>query len=218
MKSIAELHYLTQDMAERSHAEQADLACKGGVSWVQLRVKNKPFGEWLQIAKEVKSICDKHGAHLIINDSVEIARSVKAHGVHLGKNDMPVAEARKILGDEYVIGGTCNTAADVEHNINAGADYIGLGPFRHTDTKKNLSPVLGAEGIANVTLECLGDCVDFPIIAIGGVTSNDLGELCKSRIHGVAVSSAINYADEPSASVSAFINFFNQRYDVENCR
>lgn len=100
-----------------------------------------------QLAEELKKACENRHALLIIDDYVEVAREVKADGVHLGKNDMPIEEARKLLGEGFIIGGTANTFEDVKRHYEAGADYLGIGPFRFTTTKKNLSPVLGLEGI-----------------------------------------------------------------------
>ncbi len=100
-------------------------------------MKNKSYEEWLQIAKEVKSVCDKYQTILIINDNAEIAKEIDADGVHLGKNDMSVAEARAILGKDKIIGGTANTVEDIEYLQSAGVDYIGLGPYKFTETKKS---------------------------------------------------------------------------------
>src|ERR1035438_4698604 len=99
-KSISRLHYITQDIAGFTHPQLVELACIGGANWVQLRVKNKQYDEWLKIALETKSICKKYGARLIINDNIQIAKEISADGVHLGKEDMSPNEARKILEDE----------------------------------------------------------------------------------------------------------------------
>mgnify|MGYP000538046858 CR=1 FL=1 len=147
---ISKLHYITQDIPGFSHQQLTELACKGGVNWVQLRLKNKSQEEWLLIAQETKLICLKYGAQLIINDSIEIAKTVGAAGVHLGKEDVSPAEAREILGNKIIIGGSCNTIEDVERNIQAGCDYVGIGPYRFTSTKDKLNPILGLEGIREI--------------------------------------------------------------------
>ena len=95
---ISRFHYLTQDLPDISHQELAEIACKNGIRWIQLRVKNKPFEDWLQIAKDVKQICNHFQTTLIINDHAEIAKAVDADGVHVGKNDVTVLAARKIVG------------------------------------------------------------------------------------------------------------------------
>lgn len=202
---IARLHYLTQDLDKFSHQELTEAACNMGIRWVQLRVKDKPVDEWLEIAREVKQICDYFGATLIINDNVEIAQAIDAHGVHLGKNDMPVPEARLILGRDKFIGGTANSMEDVLRLVQQGADYIGLGPYRFTHTKKNLAPALGMEGYAAV-LKSLPLDVTIPIIAIGGIQVEDVTPLFHTGIYGVAVSSAINLSDDKDKIITSFLH------------
>ena len=147
---IQRFQYLTQDVDEITHQELAEIACKNGIRWVQLRVKNKPFDEYLSIAKDVKKICDKFQATLIINDNVEICKRINADGVHLGKQDMQIVEARKILGENKIIGGTTNAENDILELVEQGVDYVGLGPFKFTKTKNNLSPTLGIDGYKNI--------------------------------------------------------------------
>ena len=108
-KQIARFHYITQDLPHRSHAEQASLACQGGARWVQLRMKGKPHDEWRSVALDVQQVCREFGAIFIINDNVRLVKEVDADGVHLGKTDMPPAEARAILGTTAIIGGTANS-------------------------------------------------------------------------------------------------------------
>ncbi|MBF0433236.1 MAG: thiamine phosphate synthase [Fibrobacteria bacterium] len=204
---ISPLHYLTQDMDDRSHVFLAEQACRGGVEWVQLRVKNKPTPDWKQIAREVRAVCDKYNVRLIINDNIHIALETGADGVHLGQKDMPVEKARQIAGDKFIIGGTANTASDIEGHIAAGADYIGIGPFCMTETKKNLSPILGVEGIGKLAQLF----PDIPLIAIGGIRQEDTPKLLKTGIYGVAVSSAINKADNPVKTVKDFLDCFSKR-------
>ncbi len=199
---ISQLHYITQDVMGYSHAELAEQACLGGADWVQLRVKDKSFNEWLEIAKETKVICDKYNVPLIINDNVSIAALVGASGVHLGKTDMSPVEARQILGEEFIIGGTANSLEDVQGLMNMPIDYIGLGPFRFTSTKNNLSPVLGLEGIKEIINIAN---VSMPIIAIGGITVEDVDVIMAAGIHGIAVSSAINLAEDKKNSTSKFV-------------
>ncbi|BDD12375.1 thiamine-phosphate synthase (plasmid) [Fulvitalea axinellae] len=199
---ISKLHYITQDLAHKTHAEQTEAACAGGVDWVQLRVKNQTDERVLEIALEVKRICDAHGATLIINDRVRVAKEVGAHGVHLGKTDMPSKEARRVLGAGFIIGGTANTLDDIRALEQAGVDYIGLGPFRFTETKKNLSPVLGLEGYRNI----LGGGVSVPVVAIGGIKHGDITAVMEAGPHGVALSSLINLAENPSASAKKVLD------------
>jgi thiamine-phosphate pyrophosphorylase len=202
LSKISRFHYLTQDMPYLSHPELIEIACAGGIRWVQLRVKNKLPEEWLIIAEQAKEICDRYNAILIINDNVEIAKAVGAHGVHLGKGDMSIDAARELLGMEKIIGATANTLEDILRLDKAGVDYIGLGPFRFTDTKKNLSPVLGVEGYEEVLKQYSGS---IPVIAIGGIVLEDIKPLFNSGVHGVAVSSAINLAANKQEVILQFL-------------
>lgn len=196
---ISKLHYITDSPA------QIEEACKGGVDWIQLRVKNKRTNEWKLIAEEVKKICKKYSAKLIINDNVELAKSIKADGIHLGKEDVPPDEARKILGLDFLIGGTANTYEDIQRLVKMQVDYIGLGPFRFTKTKENLSPLLGLQGYTELMSKCTDENIQVPIIAIGGIQLNDLDALFASGIYGVAVSSAISDSADIAATAGAFI-------------
>ena len=117
-KTISNFHYITQDIDELSHVELIELACDAGIDWIQLRVKSKTDAVCKQIALEAKTICAKYGAALIINDNVELAMEIDADGVHLGKEDMSPLEAREILGDDFLIGGTANTIDDIKKLSN----------------------------------------------------------------------------------------------------
>lgn len=213
IKEIEKLQYITQETSTLTHLDCVREACISGVKWIQLRVKDKSVDECLQIAKEARIICDLYDAKLIINDHVEVALHSNADGVHLGKNDLTAQEARKIIGSNKIIGGTANTTEDIQHLINEGIDYIGLGPFKFTETKKNLSPVLGIEGyykisqaLFNLLKESkLNDNIP-PIIAIGGITMEDISELMKTGIKGIAVSGLLTNSFELTTQISTLIN------------
>jgi thiamine-phosphate pyrophosphorylase len=203
---IARLHYITMDVPGVSHAQLAESACLGGAGWVQLRVKGRATGEWLQIARETRGVCDRHGARLIVNDSVEVAEASGADGVHLGREDMAPAEARRILGAGRIIGGTANTIEDIARVVEQGVDYVGLGPFRFTSTKAKLSPVLGLEGIRGIVDHLRQHGIDIPVIAIGGIRADDVEGLLRAGVHGVAVSSEISLSDDPAGQTRRFVN------------
>ncbi|MES2627881.1 MAG: thiamine phosphate synthase, partial [Bacteroidota bacterium] len=143
---IENIQYISQDNNGLSHLENIEAACLAGVKWVQLRVKKQDSSEWLRIAFEARDICDRYNVTLIINDNADIALNVAADGVHLGLEDMPVKKARQILGSGKIIGATANTMEHIRAHAADGADYIGLGPFRFTETKEKLRPILGIEG------------------------------------------------------------------------
>jgi len=201
---ISRLHYITQSISERSHAQLAEEACLAGVNWIQLRVKNKPCSEWKEIALETLDVCRKYGAKLIINDSMTLAKDIGADGVHLGKKDLSTAEARKILGRDFIIGGSANIFEDIRMHADAGVDYIGLGPFRFTNTKEKLSPILGLEGYRRIMEQCKGAGIHTPVIAIGGILPDDVPSILEAGLYGVAVSGAITLAGNKSAVVSQF--------------
>jgi thiamine-phosphate pyrophosphorylase len=201
---IASFHYITQDVEGLSHAELASLACRGGVQWVQLRLKNKTEKECRAIALETQKICRTYGAKLILNDDVLLAAEIGAEGVHLGKSDMPVEEARKILGSKAIIGATANTAEDIRQIHHTSANYIGVGPFRFTKTKENLSPVLGLEGLTALAHQ--SGTKGLPLIAIGGIGIEDVPAMLHTGVYGIAVSSAINLSADPLIAAKAFVN------------
>jgi thiamine-phosphate pyrophosphorylase len=197
MNNISRLHYITQDnVFGYTHAQLAEEVCMGGAEWVQLRVKKKGYSEWKEIAEDVQRVCKKYKAKLIINDNVRIAKEISAAGVHLGKSDLDVAEARKILGEGFIIGGTANDFMDIEKLSDARVDYIGLGPFRFTKTKENLSPILGLEGFTSIMQACKESKIEIPVIAIGGILPSDIAKLLKTGVFGIAVSSGINMAED----------------------
>ena len=195
---ISKLHYITQGNIEnKTHQKLAELACKGGVDWVQLRVKDTPYEEWKTIALETKEICDKYGAKLIINDNPKLAVEIGAAGVHVGKEDMPLDEVREIIGTKMILGATTNTIEDIVNAYNHKADYVGLGPFRFTTTKDKLSPIVGLEGYYKIVQQLNKQGIEIPIIAIGGILLDDIQEIFSVGIHGVAIASGINAAVDP---------------------
>lgn len=196
--SISKLHYITQDIEGVSHSELAQQACKGGVDWVQLRMKNVSDEEWLDEAIKTLIVCRKHHAKLIINDNPELAAEIGADGVHLGKGDMNLSEARKIIGTDMILGATANTFEDIVAASNHEIDYIGLGPFRFTSTKKVLSPILGLNGFRE-TIQLMDKTkITLPIIAIGGIMLEDIPDLFSVGVHGIAIASAINISEDPT--------------------
>ncbi len=214
MSEIAGIHYISQeDISGKTDLELIEAACKGGASWVQLRVKDKSAAEVVSGAIKAKSLCDRYGARLVINDFPEVAAEVGAYGLHLGKNDMDPAEARKIVGDKMLIGGTANTLEDVERLATRPIDYIGYGPYRFTTTKKNLSPIVGLEGYRRLVAFCREKDIRIPLVAIGGILPEDLADLLATGIHGVAISSVVNKAAEPAKAMADFIEHFQMIQD-----
>lgn len=208
---IDRLQFISQESNGCTHVESIERACRAGVRWVQLRIKDAPQEVVAPQALEAKKVCDYYGAKLILNDYPALAKDVGAYGVHLGKEDMPVAEARQLVGDDLVIGATANTIEDIRDHCTNGADYIGLGPFRFTATKKKLSPLLGLEGYRNVLQQCQDEGLRVPLIAIGGIELTDIDEILQTEVHGIAVSSLISKAAKPEEVVEAILQKLHQK-------
>jgi thiamine-phosphate pyrophosphorylase len=192
---IDQLHYISQPAADGSHLTAIKQALDGGCKWIQLRIKNQSPEEVRECALEALKLCKFHGAKLIINDHPEIALSIGADGVHLGLEDMSVTLAREIVGKEMLIGGTANTFQHVHQRVNEGVDYIGLGPFRFTSTKKRLSPLLGLQGYTDILKQMNEAQITTPVIAIGGIMSEDVQTIIDTGVHGIALSGAITFSD-----------------------
>ena len=205
-KPIAQLEYITRDAEKHILVKEVELACSGGVRWVQLRLKNRSEADIISIAKEVKAICKKYNSVFIINDYVNVSIEVDADGVHLGKSDMSFLGARKLLGDGKIIGGSTNSFEDILNLNDLDLDYVGLGPFRFTTTKENLNPLLGEEGIQHVMKQVKNNNIQIPIIAIGGIQLGDVASLINYGVHGVAVSSAISDSENIEIEARKFVN------------
>ncbi len=218
MISVHRLHYITQDHEDFSHLELAERALESGVRWVQLRLKGADYTNWLRQAKELRELCEKFEARLIINDNVLVARDSEAHGVHLGRKDMDPYEARQILGEGAIIGGTANTIEDVDRLLSSPVDYIGLGPFRDTSTKKELAPILGAEGIKRVVAYLEAQTRRVPVIAIGGLTREDFPLLLPTGISGVAIASAIGCSPSPAETISEIYKDLLEHFGELECQ
>ncbi|MDR2962811.1 MAG: thiamine phosphate synthase [Bacteroidales bacterium] len=204
------LIFITQESEKYSHVESAELALRGGCRLIQLRMKNTPLAEIEDTARVLKTLCDTYNAYLFIDDHVEICKSVNAAGVHVGKNDMPPADARKVLGETFIIGGTANTFDDIVNLYRAGVNYIGLGPFRFTETKKNLSPLLGLEGYAKKLQQSKEQSIVLPIFAIGGIVQSDIPALMRTGVAGIALSGAIVQAHNPVEKTQQIIHEINR--------
>ena len=174
-------------------------ALAGECKWIQLRMKGATDEEVRPIALKVKEWCKEQNATFLIDDRVQLVKELQVDGVHLGKNDMPIAEARKILGEDFIIGGTANTFEDVKAHYEAGADYIGCGPFRFTTTKEKLSPILGLEGYKEIIQKMKAEGINIPIVAIGGITREDIPEIMKTGVNGIALSGCILNAKDPAS-------------------
>ena len=199
------IQFITHENQRFDYVEGAEMALRGGCKWVQLRMKDATDNKFLSIGRKVAALCRSYNATFLLDDRVHLVAELDADGVHLGKNDMPISEARRILGNEKIIGGTANTFADVQHLAAQGADYIGCGPFRYTSTKRNLAPILGLEGYRNILKQMQQVGISLPLIAIGGIVSTDIAALRDIGVNGIAVSGAVLEAADPIKEMKKLI-------------
>ena len=191
------LQFITHQTERYSYLESARMALEGGCKWIQLRMKEAPLEEVEAVALQLQQMCREYESILILDDHVELAIKLEVDGVHLGKMDMPVAEARQQMGEQFIIGGTANTFEDVKMLYEAGVDYVGIGPFRFTTTKKNLSPVLGLEGYTSILSQMEKEDITLPVVAIGGITFEDIPDIMKTGVNAIALSGTILRAENP---------------------
>ncbi len=191
------LQFITHPNDRYSIAEEVQMAIEGGCRWIQLRLKDASDEEFTAVAQDIIPLCQESGSFLVFDDRVELAIRLGVHGVHLGKNDMPPAQAREMMGAEAIIGCTANTADDILALKGLDVDYVGLGPYRTTTTKSNLSPVIGLDGYRRIVNEVSAAGNKLPIVAIGGITIDDIEPLVNSGVNGLAVSGAIINAPDP---------------------
>ncbi|PWW26349.1 thiamine phosphate synthase [Chryseobacterium sp. AG844] len=194
---MEKLQYISQGNTIQEQEKHIRNALDNGIKWVQVRWKNAPENELISLCEISKQLCSAYQSVCIINDHVQIAKEIDADGVHLGLDDCSVDEARLILGENKIIGGTANTLSDVIQRINESCDYIGLGPLRFTTTKEKLSPVLGFEGYRDIIDGLKEKSIEIPkIFAIGSVNPEDILPLQEIGIYGVAVSGLITKQPE----------------------
>lgn len=207
---MRQIQFITHRNERYSYTDGALMALEGGCRWIQLRMKNATDDEIYRAAGIIGPACRKLGARLIIDDRVDLVRELHADGVHLGRNDMPIADARYILGDRLIIGGTANTYSDVERLWHDGANYIGCGPFRFTLTKTNLSPVLGLNGYRHIVRQMKRAGITLPIVAIGGILHDDVPAIMSTGVNGIALSSAVLNAENPVEAMRQFNKIINE--------
>jgi thiamine-phosphate pyrophosphorylase len=199
------IQFITHYTEKYSYLDSVKLALEGGCKWIQLRMKDAAVDEIRPVAVKVQEMCRNYGATFIIDDHVDLVKELGADGVHLGKNDMPIDKARLILGKDFIIGGTANTFDDVRKHYANGANYIGCGPFRFTTTKKGLAPVLGLEGYSNIIRKMRQAGIDLPVVAIGGITLEDIPQIMLTGVSGIALSGTVLRSENPVEEVRRVI-------------
>lgn len=187
-----------QDSVE-SFLEKLETACRSGVTIVQLREKNLTTNQYYQLAKQVKEITDAYQVPLIIDDRLDVCLAVDAAGLHIGDDELPVSVARKVLGPEKILGVTAKTVKRALEAEEGGANYLGTGAIFPTTTKENAPITLIS------TLKTICQTVAIPVVAIGGLTSENIEQLIGTGIAGVAVVRDLMQAEDIEAKTQAFL-------------
>jgi thiamine-phosphate pyrophosphorylase len=208
-KFVDTFHYLTQDLPNISHVAQVEMACSQGAKWVQYRCLSKSDEEMLAEIHQIASICDDWGTTLIVTNHVHLVHQADIQGVHIEDMDADISLVRAQIGDDKTLGASANDLATILKHIQNGADYIGCGPFGHTETKPNNCQHWSIQGYAESVAALKQAGIDFPLIAAGGVGLNDVADLLKTGIKGVAVSAAVNKAEHPAEAFKQFYNLLH---------
>lgn len=187
-----------QDSLE-NFLEKVETACRSGVTIVQLREKNLTTNQYYHLAKQVKEITDAYQVPLIIDDRLDICLAVDAAGLHIGDDELPVSVARKVLGPDKILGVTAKTVKRALEAETSGADYLGTGAIFPTTTKENAPITLIS------TLKTICQVVAIPVVAIGGLTSENIAQLAATGIAGVAVVRDLMQAEDIEAKTQAFL-------------
>jgi len=200
-KYISRLHYLTQDLPNRSHLEQARIACEAGANWIQYRCLTKPDVELVDEINLIAAVCDDWGTTLILTNHYHLLDKVDAQGVHIEDFDANLADVRAIIGEEKTLGASATNIERLRAVQNTGVvDYCGYGPFAHTDTKPNKKPLLGFQGYRELQKH---HDIELPVIAVGGIQLTDVASLMETGVYGIAVSAAVNLAVNPAEALKA---------------
>ena len=200
-REVLKLYLVTnryQDSLE-NFLEKVETACRSGITIIQLREKNLTTNQYYQLAKQVKEITDAYQVPLIIDDRLDICLAVDAAGLHIGDDELPVSVARKVLGPEKILGVTAKTVKRALEAEEAGADYLGTGAIFPTTTKENAPITLIS------TLKTICQTVAIPVVAIGGLTSENIDQLIGTGIAGVAVVRDLMQAEDIEAKTQAFL-------------
>lgn len=204
-KYISKLHYLTQDLAERNHVLQVQLACEAGAKWIQYRCFTKNDAEMLDELHVISSLCDDWGATLLVTDHIHLLNQADIQGLHIEDMQADFLSVREKIGDDKTLGASANSMDDIRRIAASGVvDYIGCGPLRATSTKPNNYPLLGIEGYVEIVKNMQAEGIDIPLVAVGGVSVADVADLLWAGIYGVAISAAVNLASEPQQAYKQF--------------
>jgi len=200
VKKIGRFHVLTDTILQThfSHIQLAELAIAGGADTIQFRQKAGMTKEMIQVAEQMQALCRKAGVPFIVNDRLDVAIASQADGVHLGQDDFPIPLARKLLGEEAVIGGSASNLEEARKCLLEGVDYIGFGPVYPTTSKEDAAPASGLALLEKVVKE-----IPLPIIAIGGITKDNIPQVMQTGAYGIAVISAVCWQKDPKGATKS---------------
>jgi thiamine-phosphate pyrophosphorylase len=203
-KFIEKLHFISHDLDTLTHIQQAEIACAAGAKWFQYRCLTKTDEDLLTDIQAIAEICDDWGATLIVTDHVHLNGKADIQGFHIEDMDADFMALREKLGEATTIGGSSNTLAGLIRLAGEGVDYAGFGPFTITTTKPNNAPLIGVEGYREAMLALKEQRIDLPVLAVGGVTLDDVDQLMETGVFGIAVSAAINQSADMSIAYRQF--------------
>jgi thiamine-phosphate pyrophosphorylase len=189
--------------------ELAQLAIAGGADTIQFRQKGGATREMIRIAEQMRALCKKAGVTFVVNDRVDVAIASHADGVHLGQDDFPIPLARKLLGEEAIIGGSASSMEEAQKCLLEGADYIGFGPVYPTTSKEDAGPVGGL-----ILLKKIAEAIPLPIIAIGGIGKENTSFVMKAGAHGIAVISAVCCQKDPMEAAKCLRSLLESGQDA----
>lgn len=195
-KYISKLHYLTQDLPNLSHTEQVQLACEAGANWIQYRCLSKTDEEMLEELHPIASICDDWGATLIVTNHTHLVHLADIQGVHIEDTNADLSLVRKQIGEAKTLGASATNLEQIKKHIKNSADYIGCGPFAHTNTKPNKYEPWGISGYQHAVETLKNEGIIFPLIAVGGIKLHDVEAIMETGVAGIAVSAAINLSED----------------------
>lgn len=205
MKYIEKFQYITHDIQQLTHIEQAQNACEAGAKWIQYRCLSKPDEELLKDINAIAEICDDWGTTLIVTDHIHLNGKADIQGFHIEDMDADFTTLRKQVGNDITLGGSANTIENLVRLAKEGVDYAGFGPFSTTETKPNNYPLLSIEDYTLALRHLKELNIELPVLAVGGVKIYDVESLMQTGVYGIAVSGAINFADD---FIEAYQDFY----------
>lgn len=204
-RKIKGIYLVTEEYGGRSHSEVAELALKAGVRIIQYRKKSGTLREMLEEARLIRQLTRNYGGLFIVNDRVDVALFSQADGVHLGQKDMPPEFPKKYFGDRFIVGVSVSSVEEALRAEAAGADYVAVSPVFDTSTKLDAGKGLGLDVLRETVR-----AVKIPVVAIGGINKENLGQVVAAGASAAAVVSAITRAEEPYLAACELVELYNQ--------